>query len=498
MAPVSHYRGPVTVPLRYGSPQARTVLVATILASGVGFLDGTLVTVALPRIGEDLGGGLATLQWVFDSYLLTLGALVLIGGALGDLLGRRRVFQWGIAAFAATSVLCGLAPNAPALIAARTLQGAAAALMVPASLAILSSVFAGADRGRAIGLWSGWSGVTTAIGPFVGGAMVDAAPWGWRAVFLINVPLCVVAFLLARRSVPDLPPGRTDAPLREQLDVLGGVLALVGLALVIGPLIEFARIGRAVAVAGVLAGVAVLVGFVLLERHRERTRQPPPMLPPSLFGIRTFAVANLQTFVVYGALGGTMFVLTLALQIGLGWSALAAGAAVVPITLILLLGSSRAGGLVTVVGARPLLTAGPLLMAVGAWLLSRLGPGAGYLTDVLPGVLAFAVGLVLVVAPITTTALGDIPQASAGVGSGVNNGVARIASLVAVAAIPLAAGLAGAQAESGDQIFPGAERALIATAALCVGGAAVAAFGYPADAGKVAGASGPEAAEASH
>jgi EmrB/QacA subfamily drug resistance transporter len=474
----------MTAPLRYGTAQARVVLAATILASGVAFLDGTLVNVALPRIEEDLGGGLATLQWVLDGYLLTLGALVLIGGALGDLLGRRRVFGWGIGAFAATSVLCGLAPTAGALIAARTAQGAAAALMVPASLAILSSVFDGADRGRAIGLWSGWSGVTTAFGPFVGGAMVDAASWGWRAVFLINVPICAVAFWLTRRGVPELAPGRTAAPLAEQLDVLGGVLAVLGLGLLVGALIETRRIGPQWTAAGVAAGAAVLVAFLAVERRRERTGAPPPMMPPSFFRIVTFSVANLQTFVVYGALGALLFLFTVALQIGLGWSALAAGAAGVPITVVLVLFSSRVGALVPKVGARPLLTAGPLIMAAGIVLLSRIGPGDGYLFDVLPGVLLFAAGLVLVVAPITTTALGDIPQASSGVGSGVNNAVARIAGLLAVAAIPLLAGLSGLQADSGADVFPGFARAGLICAGLCVLGAVIGLVGYPASAGK--------------
>ncbi len=351
--------------LRYGTPAARPALAATILASGMAFLDGSVVTVALPRIEADLGGGFSTMQWVTDAYLLTLGSLVLIGGALGDLLGRRRVFLWGIVGFGVTSVLCGLAPTAGTLVAARTLQGMAAALMVPASLAILSSVFAGPDRGRAIGLWSGLSGITTAVGPVVGGFLVDLGTGGWRAVFLLNVPLAALSIWLALRGIPEIPGSRTPGPLRAQVDILGGALAVSGLALLVGSLIEAYRIGAILAVAGAAAGIALLAAFLAVERHRSQTRRPPPMMPPQVFRIRSFAVANVQTFVVYAALSGVLLLFTVTIQVGLGWSALAAGAAGLPITLILAAGSSRAGGLLPVLGARVMLTTGPAVMAVG-------------------------------------------------------------------------------------------------------------------------------------
>ena len=462
------------------------MLWATILASGVAFLDGTVVNVALPRIEADLGGGFATLQWVLDSYLLTLGSLVLIGGSLGDLLGRRRVFRWGIVSFGITSAACGLAPTAETLIAARAAQGVAAALMVPGSLAILSSVFAGEDRGRAIGLWSGLSGIVTAIGPFLGGFLVDAHPSGWRAVFLLNLPLLGVAAWLTARSVPDLPGNRTAEPLLRQVDFLGAVLAVSGLALVVGPLIEFGRIGPVWTAAGVSAGAAVLAAFVVVERRRAVTRRPPPMMPPALFSIRSFSVANAETFVVYGALGSVLLLFTVGLQIGLGWSALAAGAAGIPITLILAAGSSRVGALLPRVGSRILLTAGPAVMTVGILLLATIRPGDTYLWPILPGIVIFGLGLVLMVAPITTTALGEIPIEQSGVGSGVNNAIARIAGLIAVAAIPLAAGLAGTSASSGADVFPGYTRAALVAAALTAAGAVLAWFGFTPETGKVA------------
>ncbi len=460
------------------------MLAATILASGMAFLDGSVVTVALPRIEEDLGGGFATMQWVTDGYLLTLGSLVLIGGALGDLLGRRRVFLWGIAAFAVTSVLCGLAPTAATLIAARALQGCAAALMVPASLSILSTVFAGADRGRAIGLWSGLSGITTAAGPVVGGALVDLDDAGWRAVFLLNIPLGLVSWLLARRDIPDIAGSRTEEPLGRQLDVLGGLLAVGGLALLVVALIESARIGAAAAIGAGAVGLASLAAFVVVEHRRQSTRRPPPMMPPALFAIRSFAVANVQTFVVYGALGAILLLLTVVLQIGLGWTATGAGAATVPITIILALGSSRAGALLPVLGARAMLTAGPIIMAIGIAVLAGIGPGSTFLFPVLPGLVLFSIGLTLLVAPITTTALGDIPEQQSGVGSGVNNAIARTAGLIAIAAVPLVAQL---DSTSGaDALFSAYTRAVLLCAALCLLGALVAWVGYPARSGSPA------------
>ena len=458
-------------PLTYGSRAGRLVLLATVLASGVAFLDGTVVTVALPRIGQDLDTGLSALQWVLDGYLLTLGSLVLVGGALGDLLGRRRVFLWGMYGFAATSLLCGIAPDATSLVAARLAQGASAALLVPASLAILSASFAPEDRGRAIGAWSGLSGVATAFGPFVGGWLVDTASWRW--VFLLNLPLLAAAVLVTLTSVPDdrgSGAGVSRRELLRRVDLPGAGLTVAGLALVVAPLIEAGRLPVGTVVLGVVAGLLLLVAFVLHER-----RTPWPMLPPSLFRIRTFSVANVVTLFVYGALSAMAFLLSLALQQGLGWSALAAGASMFPITLVLLLLSPTVGALLPRVGARLLLTVGPLLTALGLVLLAGLEVGDGYVDGVLPGLLVFSLGLVLVVAPVTTTALTDVPEDRQGVASGANNAVARVAGLLAIAVLPAVVGLAAAGTVSPEVLVDGFGQAMLVAAGLCALGGVVAA-----------------------
>lgn len=459
------------LPLTWGEPAARRTLAATVVATGVAFLDSSVVTVALPRMGEDLGGGFATLQWILDGYLLTLGALVLVGGALGDLLGKRRVFQWGIVGFAITSMVCALAPSAGALVVARLLQGASAALLVPGSLAILSASFAGTDRGRAIGAWSGLAGIFSALGPVVGGVLVDVASWGWRAIFLINPPLLAVAWWLTRTGVAELPGRRAPGPLTQQLDLAGATLAVAGLGLIVYPLIEVHRLPGAVAVGMLVLGVLLLGAFVLVE-----AREPQPMLPPGLFRIRTFAVANLVTLVVYGALGAAMFLLVVHLQVNLGYSPVVSGLSGVPITIVLALLSARVGGLVPVVGPRMLLVLGPLVMAVALLWLSRAAPGTSFLTGILPAMTVFAIGLVLVVAPVTTTVLSDVEGARAGVASGTNNAIARVASLLAIAALPLVGAATGAPLGS-DAAFA---RSMVASAVLCVLGAVAAGVGLPA------------------
>lgn len=459
--------------LALSSPAGRKALAASVVGSGLAFLDSTIVTVAAPRIAEDLGGGFAGMQWVLDGYLLTLGALVLVGGALGDLLGKRRVFIVGTVGFAVASVLCGMAPTITALVAARMVQGACAALLVPTSLALLNAVFIGEDRGRAIGAWSGLSGVFTALGPFVGGALVDAFPYGWRLAFLINVPLAALAVWLARSGVPQVPGNRTREPLLSQLDLAGAGLATVGLGLVVGPLIELQLLGGW---AWVLLGVGVilLAGFVALEARRGATGTPPPMVPLTLFRIRSFSVANLVTFVVYGALNAGLFLVTIFVQLSLGYSALAAGAAGLPITIMLVAFSSRVGGLVSRMGPRRFLTAGPLVMACGLVWLGALTPGQTYVRSILPGMLVFAAGLVLVVAPVTTAALRDITPALSGTASGVNNAVARVAGLIAIALLPAAAGIGA----SGAGLGQGYRTCLLLAAGLCATGALVAAVGF--------------------
>ncbi len=463
--------------LEYGSHPGRRLLLATVLASGAAFLDSTVVTVALPRLGSDIGANFAELQWVLDAYLLALGSLVLVGGALGDLLGRRAVFVVGLVGFALTSLACGLAPGPGWLIAARGAQGVAAALLVPTSLALLSASFPTEDRGRAIGAWSGLSGVSTAAGPFLGGWLVDSVSWRW--IFLLNLPLVAAAVVL----VLGLPVGARPEPRGEvpgaraalgRLDLAGAALTVSGLALVVLPLIEWGALGPARALGVLAVGSGLLAVFVV---HEART--DAPMMPVELFSVRSFVVANAVTFAVYGALGGALFLLALTLQRGLGYSALEAGAATVPITVVLLALSSRVGALVPRVGARPLLTLGAVLTAAGLVLLRLVEPGVSYVSGVLPGVLVFALGLSLVVAPVTTTALADVEETRQGVASGVNNAVARIAGLVAVAVLPLVSGLAGTQA-AGDDLVPALHRAVVVAGALCLVAAATAWLGLPA------------------
>lgn len=466
------------MPIEFASRRGRTVLAATILASGVAFLDATVVTVALPRIGTDLGADLAALQWVLDAYLLALGGLVLVGGALGDVLGRRRVFLAGVGGFGAASLLCALAWSPGVLIGGRAVQGVFAALLTPASLAILSSSFSSDQRGRAIGAWSGLAGIATAVGPFVGGWLVDSVSWRW--IFLLNIPLLAGAAEAARRAVPASGRSPTRHELRTRVDLPGAALAVAGLALIVTPLIEFAHLPPALVTASLAAGVAALGALVVHGRRR-----PSPMVPPGLFRIRTIAVANLVTVTIYAALTGASFLVTFGLQRALGYSALEAGAALVPLTLVLLVFSARVGAVLPRVGARPLLTAGSLLMAAGLVLLSRVEVGSVYLTGVLPGVLVMAAGLVLVVAPVTTTALADAPPSNQGVASGVNNAVARVAGLIAVAVLPAAAGIAGTDGLAPEPLLEGVSRAMLILAVTCAVGALIAWIGLrPCDARK--------------
>lgn len=455
----------------------RLAVAATVVGSGVAFIDTSVVNVALPAIGRDLGGGFATAQWVVDGYLLTLGSLVLVGGALGDLLGRRRVYEWGLVLFVVASVLCGLAPTAGVLIGARALQGIGAAMLVPGSLAILSSSFVEDDRGRAIGAWSGLGTIFTAAGPFLGGLLVDSSSSGWRWIFLINVPLVALALVLSRIGIPDVPGTRTAGPLHGQIDILGGVLAVAGLGLLVGPLIEIARLGAALTAALAAGGVVLLAAFALVEHRRTTTHAPPAMLPVSLFRVRAFTVANAVTFAVYGALGVGFFLLTVVLQVALGYPAWQAGLAGLPVTLVLAAFSARVGALIPKVGARLLLTVGCTVIACGLALMSRIAPGAAYVTGVLPGVLVFGAGLVLVVAPVTTTAVGHVAQASSGAASGVNNAVARISGLITIAVIPWLGGLTGAALAGGPGLVEGYQRSMLSAAALCLVGAVVAWFG---------------------
>ncbi|MFD2766737.1 MFS transporter [Micromonospora eburnea] len=456
--------------LRMGTAAGRGTLLAAILASGMVFLDTTVVNVALPRLGAELKANVADLQWTVNGYLLTLAAFVLLGGALGDRFGRRRIFLLGVAWFAAASMLCGLSQGTGWLIAARFFQGAGGALLTPGSLSVLQASFHSDDRGRAIGTWSGLSGVSTALGPLLGGWLIDALSWRW--IFFINLPLAVAVVLAALRWVPesrDVAAARTGA--KRRFDVVGALLGALGLGGVTYALIDAPRGGRSPAVlVSVLVGVLAAVAFVLVERRRGEAA----MLPTKLFGSRLFSVLNVFTVVVYAALGGFTFFLSVYLQNGIGWSALLTGLATVPMTLLLLVGSPRAGALSAKIGPRLPLTVGPVVAAGGLLLLRRIGPGASYWVDVLPGVVLFGAGLTLVVAPLTTSVLAAVADRFAGVASGFNNAASRAGGLLAVAALPLLVGLSGTGYEQKAALASAFRGALLWCAGLLLLGAALA------------------------
>ncbi len=437
-----------------GTPTGRAVIAAATLGSGIAFLDGTVVNVALRTIGEDLGASLAELQWITNGYLLSLSSLILLGGSLGDRFGRRRVFLVGVVWFALASLMCGVAPNPEVLIAARVLQGVGGALMTPGSLAMIQGAFVREDRAPAIGAWSGLGGIAAAIGPFVGGGLVEYATWRW--IFLINLPLAAVTVFIALRSVPET----RDPTASSHFDVAGAVLAAAALGGTTYALIEW---GGWMAWVAVVIGVLAAVAFVAVE-----ARESEPMLALGIFRDRTFSASNVMTFLVYGALGAISFFVVLQLQTVSGYGALAAGAAFVPMTLVMLLLASWGGRLGMRIGPRVPMTFGPVVMAVGVLLLLRIGPDVSYVLDVLPGVLVFGLGLALMVASLTATVLAAAPEEHAGIASGVNNAVARTGSLLAVAALPLAVGLHGAE-YADPAVFDDAYRtAMVINAALLV------------------------------
>ncbi len=457
--------------VRYGTPAGRWVILSAVLGSAVVFLDSTVVNIALPAIGDDLGMGFTGLQWIVTGYLVTLSSLILLGGGLGDLYGRRKIFVIGTAGFAVASLLCGIAPNEELLIAARALQGVGGALLTPASLAIIQSSFHPDDRGRAIGAWSGLGGVAGAIGPFLGGWLVDFI--SWRAIFLINLPLTAVVIYVAQRHIPE-SADKTRTGWHP--DIAGGLSAAIGLAGLTYLLTEVRSKGWAafdVQIAAVLC-VAGFVSFIAIEKWERH-----PMLPLGIFSSLTFTGANIATFAVYGAMGGFFFLFSVYLQEGLGYSPLEAGLAGLPITLILLAHSANAGRIAQHIGPRIPMTAGPFLMAAGLFLGRRIVPGGEYLADVLPSILLFGVGLVHTVAPLTTTVLAAADQDHVGVASGVNNAVARAGSLVAVAVLPPLAGLGGANLPQGDALAEGFAMAATIAAAVTAAGGVVAWFTVP-------------------
>ncbi|HEY3606897.1 MAG TPA: MFS transporter [Pseudonocardiaceae bacterium] len=447
--------------IAWGTRQARGVLATTIVGSGMAMLDGTIVNVALPRIGTELHASVAGLQWIVDGYLLSLAGLVLVAGSLGDRYGRRRIYLIGVVWFGAASLLCGLAPTIGLLVAARILQGVGGALLTPGALAILESSFARTDRSRAIGAWSGLSGVATAVGPLVGGLLIQA--WSWRLAFLINPPVAVLCVVLALRFVPEsADTSRTGRP-----DFAGAAIGALGLAGLTALLVEVPSlgIGNPIVLTAGIVGVVGLTVFVVLQR-----RSADPLVPPSLFGDRTFTLANLLTFVVYAALGSVMVLLVVQLQVSLRYPPTLAGLAGLPITLLTLLLSARSGRLAQRIGPRTQLVVGPLLVAAGMLLLRMVEPGAAYVTGVLPGVLVFGLGLAVMVAPVTATVLAAAPDRFAGVASGVNNAVARTGSLLAVAVLPAVVGLTGAAYTKPAELTRSWQLALLICAGLAVVG----------------------------
>ncbi|MEC4016432.1 MFS transporter [Streptomyces sp. H27-D2] len=452
--------------VRLSEARGRWIVLTTVLGSGMAMLDSTVVNVALPRIGADLDADLAVLQWTVNAYMLTLAGLILLGGSLGDRFGRRRVFVIGVVWFALASLLCGLAPNAGVLIAARALQGIGGALLTPGSLALIQATFRPDERARAVGAWSGFGGVAAAIGPFVGGWLVDGP--GWRWVFLINLPVAAVCVPVALRHVPETRDPRAHG----RFDALGAVLAALALGSLTYALISASGKGASAGVIGpAVGGVLLGAAFVYVERRR-----PDPMLPPSIFASRQFTAVNLVTLCVYAAFGGFFFLTVLQLQVVLGYTALQAGTALLPTTVLMLLLSARSGELGQRIGPRVPLTVGPLLCAAGMLLMMRTGPGSVYWRDVLPALVVMGMGMVSLVAPLTSTVLASVDVGRAGLASGVNNAVARAGGLVAVAALPLLAGMGPEAYRSASEFGETFRRAMPMCAGVLLAAAVIAWF----------------------
>ena len=439
----------------FESGAGRWLLAVSVAGSGMAFLDGTVVNVALPKIGEDFDASTSALQWILNGYLLTLASLILLGGSLGDRFGRRRVFVLGVGVFTVSSLLCAIAPSVEFLIAARMLQGIGGALLTPGSLAIIEASFRPGDRARAIGAWSGLGGVATAFGPLLGGWLIGAI--SWRAIFVINLPIGIFVAWAATEHVPE----SRDPMAAERIDYLGAILAALGLAGTTYALIEASEGSAGVLAAGI-GGVLALVAFFFAER-----RSPMPMLPLEIFRSRQFSAANAVTFVVYAALGGFFFLLVAFLQISMGYTPIEAGAASLPVTFLMLLFSARSGELAQRIGPRLPLTVGPLVIAAGLLLLMLVEPGDSYLTAILPAIVVFGLGLTLVVAPVTATVLAAADARHSGVASGVNNAVARVGGLLAV-------GLTGDDFYVASKMTDGFHMAMMICAVLAALGGALA------------------------
>ena len=458
--------------MKLRSSTGRWILAGSVLGSGAVFLEGTVVNVALPAIARDFHLGVDGLQWVINGYLLTLSALMLFGGSLGDRFPRSRVFAIGCVAFAVLTIGCSLAPSLPVLVGLRLLQGMAGALLVPNSLALLEPSFDGEDRGAAIGQWAGWSAASMALGPLAGGWLVDAGSWRW--VFASVAPFSLGAAWISLRHAP--AGERRTSRKTGSLDYLGAILATVGLAGLVGALIAGPSLGLTpLVLAGGIAGVLLLLGFVAHERRLGR-RHADPLLPLGVFRSRQFTGANLMTLLVYGALNGLMFLLMPQLQDNLGYDALRAGAALLPVNAIMLGLSPVAGRIAARIGPRLPMAIGALTAASSMALFTRVQPGASYLGAVLPAAIVFGLGLACMVAPLTAAVLAAVDEREAGVASAINNAAARLAGLFAAAVLPLAAGLGGMTQLEGPAFAAGYARAMWICAGLCAAGALVALF----------------------
>lgn len=455
-------------PVQYSTATGRWVIAATVLGSGMAAIDGTVVGIALPSIGRQFHAPLSTLQWVVTGYTLALAALLLLGGSLGDRKGRRLMFNVGVVWFAVASAACALAPSTDVLIATRVLQGVGAALLTPGSLAIIQASFDPDDRSRAIGAWSGLGGVATAAGPLLGGYLISAASWRW--IFVINIPIGVVVLFSSVRHVPE----SRDPGAAGRVDVPGALMAVVALAGVTFALIEGPTLGwtAPAVVAMLVAGAAGAIAFVSVER-----RSRAPMLPLTLFRERQFTVANVVTFLVYAALGGVLFLLPVELQVVDHYTALESGVALLPLTVIMLLLSARSGQLASRIGPRLQMSVGPVVVGAGLALLARSTDDSSYLTGVFPAMVVFGLGLATTVAPLTTTALGAVADEHAGVASAVNNDVARVGGLIAVAVLPALAGISGNSYLHADQLAGGFRSAALIAGSWCVIGGAVSVVG---------------------
>lgn len=450
-----------TAPLR---DDRRVVLVVAILSSFVVGLDASVVNVALPAIRQELGGGLVVQQWTVDAYLVTLGSLILVAGSLSDVFGRVRIITWGLVVFGIASVACAIAPTGEVLIVARALQGVGGALVTPSALALIVAAFRGAAQSKAIGTWTAWSSAATILGPVVGGLVVDGI--GWRWIFVLTAVPIAVTIPLVLRITGDVHPVH-----RPRIDVVGAVLAVVGVGGVVLGLIEQERLGwgAPVVVAALVLGAVALAAFVPWELRVTRTTGAP-LVPLGLFRARNFAVGNLATLSIYGALSMVFFVVTLFLQEVWGFPAWLAGLATLPPTVILLLVSSTVGGLSGRFGPRWFMAAGPAVAAIGSLLMLSVGARPdGYWFAVLPGLVLIGFGIALMVTPLTSAVLGSVPQSEAGVGSAVNNAIARIAGLVMVALAGVVLG--------GEMSVDGLHRAVVVMAVLLLAGAAVSAVG---------------------